>query len=226
MEGAVRALIESFVAYLEDERALSEHTVRAYRGDLERFVDFLATDFFERDAATLRPEEVDALAIRSHLAALARRGASRRTQGRALAAVRACFRWACRVGLLSANPAARVRTPKTPKTLPGHLRPGEVETLIEAPAGGTELELRDRALLELLYATGLRVSEAVSLDWRDLDLGGRTLRVLGKGARSAWSRSDGPRSTRCAPGASAGRACAGWAPTTAIPSSSIAAEGG
>ncbi|MCB1008367.1 MAG: tyrosine recombinase XerC [Acidobacteria bacterium] len=179
----MRALIESFVAYLEDERALSEHTVRAYRGDLERFVDFLATDFFERDAATLRPEEVDALAIRSHLAALARRGASRRTQGRALAAVRACFRWACRVGLLSANPAARVRTPKTPKTLPGHLRPGEVETLIEAPAGGTELELRDRALLELLYATGLRVSEAVSLDWRDLDLGGRTLRVLGKGGK-------------------------------------------
>jgi len=179
----VRALIDGFVDYLEGERALSEHTVRAYRGDLERFLDFLASDFLDRNAATIRPEEVDALAVRSYLAALARRGTGRRTQGRALAALRACFRWACRVGLLAANPAARVRTPKAPKTLPGHLRPGEIETLIEAPAGDTALALRDRALLELLYATGLRVSEAVSLDWRDLDLAGRTLRVVGKGGK-------------------------------------------
>ncbi len=177
----MRALIESFVDYLRDERALSEHTVRAYRGDLERFLEFLAIDFFCRDAETIRPDQVDPLAVRSYLAAIARRGAGRRAQGRALSALRACFRWACRVGALAANPAARVKSPKVPTTLPGHLRPGEIETLLEAPTGDGALVRRDRALLELLYATGLRVSEAVSLDWRDLDLAGRTLRVVGKG---------------------------------------------
>lgn len=177
----MRALIDGFLDYLEGERTLSAHTVRAYRGDLERFLEFLATEFLARGAETIRAEEVDTLAVRSYLAALARNGAGRRTQGRALSALRACFRWACRVGLLAANPATRVKTPKAPKTLPGHLRPGEVETLIEAPAGDAPLERRDRALLELLYATGLRVSEAVSLDWRDLDLAGRILRVIGKG---------------------------------------------
>jgi integrase/recombinase XerC len=85
------------------------------------------------------------------------------------------------VGELTANPAAPVATPKAPQTLPRHLRPGEIESLLEAPAGDSDLERRDRALLELLYATGLRVSEAMSLDWLELDLKGRTLRVIGKG---------------------------------------------
>ncbi len=179
----MRALIDGYLAYLEGERALSAHTLRAYRGDLERFLAFLAEDFLARPAGEIRPEAVDALAVRSFLAALARRGVGRRSQGRALAALRSCFRWGCRVGALASNPAARVRTPKAPRTLPDHLRPGEVESLIEAPAGDGALERRDRALLELLYATGLRISEAVSLDWRDLDLAGRTLRVLGKGGK-------------------------------------------
>jgi len=129
----------------------------------------------------VKGSEVDTLAVRSFIAALNRTGVGRKSQGRALSALRTFFRWACRVGELAANPAARVPTPKAPKTLPRHLRPGEIESLIEAPAGDAALERRDRALLELLYATGLRVAEAVSLDWRDLDLKGRTLRVVGKG---------------------------------------------
>jgi len=129
----------------------------------------------------VRASDVDTLAVRSFVAALSRSGVGRKSQGRALSALRTFFRWACRVGELAANPAARVPTPKAPKTLPRHLRPGEIESLIEAPAGDSDLERRDRALLELLYATGLRVAEAVSLDWRDLDLKGRTLRVVGKG---------------------------------------------
>lgn len=192
MEGALRALIDGFVDYLRDERALSEHTVRAYRGDLERFLEFLAEDFFSQDAATIRPDQVDALAVRSYLAAISRRGTGRRAQGRALSALRACFRWACRVGALAANPATSVKTPKVPTTLPGHLRPGEVETLLEAPTGDGTLERRDRALLELLYATGLRVSEAVSLDWRDLDLSGKALRVVGKGNKERMVPFGGP----------------------------------
>ena len=76
-----------------------------------------------------------------------------------------------------------MRTPKQPRKLPRHLRPGEVENLIEAAEGDLPLERRDRAILELLYATGLRVSELVSLDWNDLDLEGRFLRVVGKGGK-------------------------------------------
>ena len=96
-----------------------------------------------------------------------------------------------REGELPANPAHGIKTPKAPKTLPRHLRPGEVETVIEAAdrtADGAErsapeLGRRDRAILELLYATGLRVGELVSLDWPGLDLSARVLRVVGKGGK-------------------------------------------
>lgn len=131
----------------------------------------------------MRAADVDTLAVRSFVAALSRAGSGRKSQGRALSALKTFFRWACRVGELAANPAARVPTPKAPKTLPRHLRPGEIESLLEAPEGDSDLARRDRALLELLYATGLRVAEAVSLDWRDLDLKERTLRALGKGGK-------------------------------------------
>ncbi len=177
----MRALIDAFLGHLEEERNLSAHTVRAYRGDLERFLDFLGRRFLDQDPATVRPEQIDPLAVRSFLAAQARDGLGRRSQGRALSALKSFFRFACRVGALAANPAARVPTPKAPKTLPRHLRPGEIETLLEAPAGDGALARRDRALLELLYATGVRIAEAIGLDWRDLDWAGRTLRVTGKG---------------------------------------------
>ena len=121
--------------------------------------------------------------MRSFLASLTRHGLGKRSQGRALAAVRSLFRFACREGVVGTNPAAGVRTPKHPRKLPRHLRPGEIETLIESPAGDEPLARRDRALLELLYASGLRVGELVSLDWGDLDLEGRVLRVLGKGGK-------------------------------------------
>jgi integrase/recombinase XerC len=183
VEDAVRPLIERFLEHLVLERGLSEHTATAYRADLTRFLDFLAREFLERPADGLSPADADVLAVRSFLAALARDGLGKRSQGRALAALRAFFRWACRVGEASANPAARVRTPKAPKTLPRHLRPGEIETLLEAPEGDAPATRRDRAILELLYATGLRVSELVSLDWDDLDLKERVLRVVGKGGK-------------------------------------------
>jgi integrase/recombinase XerC len=97
--------------------------------------------------------------------------------------VRSLFRFACREGTLEDNPAQGVKTPKAPKTLPRHLRPGEVESLIEAPEGEGPLVARDRAILELLYAAGLRVSELVGLDWPDLDLSARMVRVMGKGSK-------------------------------------------
>jgi len=179
----VRALIERFLEYLALERGLAEHTLTAYRADLTRFHDFLAREFLDRPPATVGAADVDVLAVRSFLAALERAGLGRKSQGRALAALRAFFRWACRVGEARSNPAARVRTPKAPRTLPRHLLPGEIESLLEAPAGDDPATRRDRALLELLYAAGLRVAELVSLDWDDLDLAERVLRVLGKGGK-------------------------------------------
>jgi len=188
----LQELIGRYLAHLADERGLSEHTLRAYAGDLERFVAFLARDFLGRPPETLSPEDLDRLAVRSFVASLARAGLARTSQGRALSAVKGLLRYAVREGVMAASPARGVRTPKAPKTLPRHLRPGEIEALIEAaggPAGRSAeaadqaLARRDRAILELLYATGLRVGELTSLDWPDLDLSARVLRVLGKGGK-------------------------------------------
>lgn len=182
----MRRLIHRFLEHVQAERNLSPHTVRAYEGDLLRFLEFLSRDFLGKEPDEVRPEEVDPLAVRSFLAALTRQGLGKRSQGRTLSAVRSLFRFACREGTLAANPAQAVRTPKYPKTLPRHLRPGEIENLIEAPAAAEAddpLARRDRALLEVLYATGLRVGELVSLDWRAIDLSGRVLRVTGKGSK-------------------------------------------
>jgi integrase/recombinase XerC len=179
----VRELIDRFIEHLRDERNYSKHTVRAYERDLAGFLEFLATRFLDQSPASIAADAVDALAVRSFLASLAKSGVGPRSQARALSAVRSLLRFACREGLLERNPAAGVRTPKQPKKLPRHLRPGEVETLLESVTGDEPLDQRDRAILELLYATGLRVGELVSLDWTDLDLKARVLRVFGKGGK-------------------------------------------
>ncbi len=180
-------LIDEFLEHLELERNLSRHTLKAYRSDLERFVNFLG-EYFDREPSALRPGDVDPIAVRAFLAAMTRDGLASRSRGRALSAVRSFFGFLCRRAWLDANPAAGVRTPKQETTLPRHLRPGEVERLVESPSrpgtgSATALEHRDRALLEVLYATGLRVGELVGLDWRDVDLSARVLRVLGKGGK-------------------------------------------
>jgi integrase/recombinase XerC len=180
----MRELIAGFLAHLGEERACSPHTLRAYAADLERFLTFLARDWLAVDATAVRPEQVDADAVRAFLGSLGRAGVGKRSQGRTLSAVRSLFRHAVREGVLTASPAAPIRTPKAPQRLPRHLRPDEVEAVLAAAAAAPPpLGLRDRALLELLYASGLRVGELVSLDWRDLDLAARVLRVIGKGGK-------------------------------------------
>ena len=179
----MRALIDRYLEHLKDERLVSTHTLRAYSGDLERFVQFLARDFLDQDSDRIRPRDADSLAVRSFIAALARKGVGKRTQARSLSALRGLFRFACREGTLTSNPAATVRSPKQPSRLPRHLRPGEIEDLIDAARGDGPLNRRDLALLELLYASGLRVGELTGLDWNDVDLDARTVRVLGKGGK-------------------------------------------
>jgi integrase/recombinase XerC len=158
--------------------------LRAYRADLERFLGFLARDWLGVEAATIHPDQVEPAAVRAFLGALTREGLGKKSQGRTLSTVRGLFRHAVREGTLPASPAAVVRTPKAPQHLPRHLRPAEVEAVLAAAVEiDGPLALRDRALLELLYASGLRVGELVSLDWRDLDLSARVLRVVGKGGK-------------------------------------------
>jgi len=176
-------LVKRFLESLEYERNLSPHTLRAYRGDLERFHSFLATEFLNIERETVRPQQVDALAVRSFVASLSRSGIGKTSQARALSSVRSLFRFACREGIIEDNPAGSVRTPKQPKKIPRHLRPGEVENVLEAANGDEPLARRDRAILELLYATGIRVSELTGLDWRDIELETRVLRVMGKGGK-------------------------------------------
>lgn len=179
----MRRLIHRYLEHLHEERNVSPETLRAYENDLARFLRFLG-EYLGRAPEEIEPEEVDATAVRSFLASMTREGLAKSSQGRTLSAVRSLFRHACREGALQANPAQAVRTPKVPKTLPRHLRPGEVENLLEAPdLGDGPLALRDRAILELLYAAGLRVSELVGLDWNDIDLSARVLRVMGKGRK-------------------------------------------
>ena len=160
----MRHLVFRFLEHLAEERGLSPHTLRAYEGDLSRFLEFLSVDFLARDLEDIRPTDIDPLAVRSFLAWQSRAGVGRGAQARSLSALRGLFRFACRENTLQSNPAASVRTPKQSTSLPRHLRPGEIEELLEAAAGEEPLQRRDRALLELLYAAGLRVSELAQRD--------------------------------------------------------------
>jgi len=179
----MRRLIHRFLEHLTHERSMSPHTVRAYESDLLRFLKFLTVDYLGEPDGTVEPEDVEPLAVRSFLAHLSRAEVGRKSQARALSAIRSLFRFACREGVMAANPAAAVKAPKQAHPLPRHLRPGEVENLLESPEAEGALAARDRAILEILYAAGLRVGELVGLDWDDLDLAGRMLRVLGKGGK-------------------------------------------
>ncbi|MGH2675048.1 MAG: tyrosine recombinase [Actinomycetota bacterium] len=169
-------MIEAFLRHLSLERRLSAHTARAYRDDLLALAAFL-----ERGGGDLR--SATHAQLRRWLAHLATRGYARSSIARKAASVRSLYRFAVRRGLAETNPAATLAAPKVPALLPPVLKAGEASALVEAPAGGDPWAIRDRAVLELLYATGIRVSELCGLDLDDLDLGRKRVRVLGKGDR-------------------------------------------
>jgi integrase/recombinase XerC len=156
--------------------------VRAYGDDLARFGAFLAA-FLAKPEAALAPSDADSLAVRSYLASLRKDGLAKSSMGRHLSALRTFFSFLVREGVLEDNPARAVATPKRERLLPRALSLGEAEAVVEARDGEDPLSLRDRALLELLYATGLRVSELVALDVPDVDFSSRQLRALGKGRK-------------------------------------------
>ena len=172
--------IDGFEAYLAEERRYSKATVRAYRGDLDRFADFWEKEFAHEAAGSTAVSKIDTLSVRSHLASLHRAKLSHRSLARHLSTLRAFFRWACREGHLARSPAKGLPAPRTPKTLPRAMTLSDTDALLDAPEEGNFPE-RDRALFELLYAAGLRVSEAAGLDLEDMDFSARLARVTGKG---------------------------------------------
>lgn len=175
--------IGDFLDYLTYERNVSINTVAAYRDDLESFLSFLCNDYLvlARDQIDLR--RVDHLTIRSYLAHLSRKKLSRNSTARHLSALRSFFKFLMREGAVEANPARTVATPKREKQLPAVMQTSEVALLIEQPDGSEKLGLRDRAFLELLYASGLRISELVGIDLDDIELRARLVKVHGKGSK-------------------------------------------
>jgi len=176
-------LIERYVNYLRYERNASPHTVRNYRSDLLQFWDYLA----EGRAAAVDVRSVDALRIRGFLSMLFSRQEKKSSIARKLSAVRAFFKFLKREGMLAENPSALVSTPKQDKTLPRIMTEEEMNTFLDRLAEATKIGdpgmRRDRALLELLYASGLRVSELVGLDLRSVNFGDNVLLVRGKGRK-------------------------------------------
>ncbi len=176
------ALVEAmagFRRYLDGERARSAHTVRAYLADLESLFAFAAGE------GVRTPAELELGTLRRWLGGQSEAGRSRATLARHSATVRTFTSWALREDLIDADPAVRLQAPKREQSLPGVLQRGQLgrmfDRLAHAASEGEPVPLRDRALVELLYATGIRVGELTGLDIDDLDADRRTLRVLGKG---------------------------------------------
>jgi integrase/recombinase XerC len=174
--------LDSFLEYLALNDNASVHTVRAYESDLAQFLTFLATAVGRR-RADLTPDDFVHAHIRAFLADLHKRGNSRSSAARKLAAVRAFGKHMRHEGQIDGDPAALVGTPRQDHHLPAHLGEAEMSRLLEMPDTSRPLGRRDRAILELFYASGLRLSELVGLDVEDLNLSSRTVRVLGKGRK-------------------------------------------
>jgi integrase/recombinase XerC len=166
--------LQKFTKYLEIEKNYSEHTLRSYTADLGEFSD---------SSGGKDPDKITHLDIRQFLASLKERNCSKRTVVRKLAAIRSFFKFLYREGYIKANPALSVFTPKLDKKLPVFLDPVKTLALITAPLNNDLAGARDRAILEVLYSTGIRVSELVGANTDSIDLIGGSIKVRGKGKK-------------------------------------------
>ncbi len=185
MEPTIRELTAAFGEHLTAVRGFSPHTVRAYVRDVRQFAAWARST----RGTEPRLEEVDHVLIRSFLGTLRRRGYAPRTVGRKLASLRAFWRWLRATGRVAEDPAALLRTPRTPRRLPAFLTREEMAEALQTPDAGTPdaasafQERRARALVEFLYSTGIRLSELTGLDFDGVDRAERTVRVRGKGGK-------------------------------------------
>ncbi len=169
--------LQQFLQHLRYERNVSQHTLRNYSSDLEQFRDHL----FRIDKRTDVPvSEIDHLTIREWMADLHGENKKKTSIARKLASLRTFFQFLVREGVLENNPAKLVATPRVERKLPNHLSMEDAVRFIETPDLNTDLGKRDRAILEFLYATGMRVGELVGLNLKDIDFREKLVRVTGK----------------------------------------------
>ena len=176
-------LLNSFLDHLRYERNVSTHTLRNYESDLQQFLDYLnppneKTNGKKRTEPDIK--DIDHITIREWLATLHSDHKKKSSIARKLAALRTFFQFLVREGVAESNPAKLVSTPRKEKKLPVHLSVEDAIRFIETPDAETDFGKRDRAILELLYATGVRVAELVQLNLRDIDFNNKLLRVFGK----------------------------------------------
>jgi integrase/recombinase XerC len=174
-------LLVQFFDHLRYERNVSEHTLRNYRSDLSQFLDYLAPAD-RRSGKRNAPDihVIDHITIREWLSTLHSAQKKKASVARKLAALRTFFQFLVREGVIELNPAKVVSTPRLEKKLPQHLSIEEAIKFIETPDTETDLGKRDRAMLELMYATGVRVSELTKMDLSDMDFKNKLIRVTGK----------------------------------------------
>ena len=165
--------VDKFIRYLEVERDVSAHTLRAYRKDLKDFFEYVKTE----------PDKIDMIDVRGFIAEQIKKGLNKTTVNRRLASIRSFFKFLCREGYIKSNPAKLVPNPKLPKLLPRFLSVDDVFSLVEKPEGIGFIPVRDKAILELLYSSGLRVSELSGLNIDDLNIKGNLIKIRGKGKK-------------------------------------------
>ena len=175
----VKKQLQSFLEYLQLNRNASRHTLLAYRSDLTQYLASVENQTGRR----VRPSDLNHETVRAFLGELYRQGTAGSSSARKLAAIRSFARYLRREGLLDRDPGALISSPRLVRRIPAHLDIDEVRALLEAPDRSKPLGRRDHAILELFYASGLRLSELVGLDLEDVNLSSRLLRVLGKGAK-------------------------------------------
>jgi integrase/recombinase XerC len=174
--------LEAFIEHLRLNRNTSVHTSVAYQSDLRQLIEFTASHL-DKPVKRLRPRDLDLTVIRAYMAELYRLGQSRASVSRKLSSLRTFVRFLRREGWIDTDPAALAQSPRREHKVPAHLSMDEMTRLLDAPDASTPLGRRDRAILELFYASGLRLSELVGLDMEDVNLRSRVVRVMGKGGK-------------------------------------------
>lgn len=174
----MQAVVDRFLRYLHDERNAAEMTIKSYREDLTSMAEYFGEG---RTPADLSPVE-----LRGFVAALHEAGYAKTSVARRLASLRSFFRYAQREGLVDNNPAKPLRNPRPDRKLPHFLSTKDIGTLLVSPPASDPMHLRDRAIFEVMYSAGLRVSETVGINDGDLDIGQGVVRVRGKGRKERF----------------------------------------
>ncbi|MBM4054394.1 MAG: tyrosine recombinase XerC [Planctomycetes bacterium] len=173
----MQGFVDRYLAYIENDKNYSPQTLRAYRNDLNQYLSFL------KDEGCTDLSTVSRLQLRQYLAFLKKQNPSKTTIARKLTSIRSLYKFLCQHGILEINPVENIKTPKSDKKLPKFMSINDTENLLNQPDDGKLPGLRDKAIMETLYSTGMRVSELVGMNITDIDFHGGVVKVRGKGRK-------------------------------------------